>query len=193
MFPSVPDVSHISLDQITRFDDVTLGVIALSALWGLTRGFAAELAGLLAWLGAIILTYRFHALLEPWLAPYLHDGWMVGGASTGILFVLVLLTFTMIASQVGRAARGILFGGIDRLLGAGFGLVRGYVAMIVLYLVAGAFFGSWSAYVMQGSLTGPWIAAGASHLTGYLPHFLQPHFLQPHLAQPLTSGHEASL
>ncbi|MFT8989907.1 MAG: CvpA family protein, partial [Gluconobacter albidus] len=88
----------------------------------------------------------------------------------------------------GAGAGGGLFGGVDRILGAVFGVARGYVALIVLYLLAGSFFGSWMSYVMQGSLIGPYIAAGATHLTGYLPHFLQ-----PHLASEVTSGHEASL
>ncbi|MBS1064737.1 CvpA family protein [Gluconobacter kondonii] len=186
--PPLPDLSHITLADLTRLDIVALSIMALSALWGLTRGFATELAGLLAWVGAIVLTYRFHGLLEPYLTPYLHQAALAGSASTAILFVVVLLFFTMIGARVGAAARGVLFGGVDRILGAVFGVARGYVALIVLYLLAGSFFGSWMSYVMQGSLIGPYIAAGATHLTGYLPHFLQ-----PHLASEVTSGHEASL
>ncbi|MFT8990785.1 MAG: CvpA family protein [Gluconobacter albidus] len=103
--PPLPDLSHITPADLTRLDLVALGIMALSALWGLTRGFATELAGLLAWVGAIVLTYRFHGLLEPYLAPYLHQAALAGSASTAILFVVVLLVFTMIGARVGAAAR----------------------------------------------------------------------------------------
>lgn len=66
----------------------------------------------------------------------------------------MLLFFTMIGARVGAAARGVLFGGVDRILGAVFGVARGYVALIVLYLLAGSFFGSWMSYVMQEASSG---------------------------------------
>ncbi|EHH69027.1 CvpA family protein [Gluconobacter morbifer] len=186
--PAPFDLSHFSFDALTRLDVAALAIMGLSALWGLTRGFATELSGLLAWVGAIVVTYRFHALLVPYLAPYIHEDWLLGSASTAILFIVVLLFFTMVASRIGTAARGVLFGGVDRLLGAAFGLARGYVGLIALYLICGSFFGSGMSYVMHGSLIGPYIALGAARLTGYLPHFLQ-----PHLAPPPSGGHEATL
>ncbi|WP_418609011.1 CvpA family protein [Gluconobacter cerinus] len=186
--PSLPDLSHISPDDLSRLDIGVLIVIGLSALWGLTRGFTTELSGLVAWASAVILTYRFHAALVPWISPYLHESWLAQSASAAVLFIVILLTLTTIAGRVGAAVRGTLFGGVDRILGAIFGILRGYVMLIALYLLAGSFFGSWTSYLMQGSFTGPYIEAGASRLAGYLPHSLQ-----PHLASPPTSGHDASL
>lgn len=105
--PSLPDLSHISPDDLSRLDIGVLIVIGLSALWGLTRGFTTELSGLVAWASAVILTYRFHAALVPWISPYLHESWLAESASAAVLFIVILLTLTTIAGRVGAAVRAL--------------------------------------------------------------------------------------
>ncbi|QDH17252.1 CvpA family protein [Swingsia samuiensis] len=184
----MPDLSRFVPQNLTHFDMIVLVVLGLSALWGLTRGFATELSGLVAWVAAIVLTYRFHAMLVPWISPYFHNSWMAENVSATVMFVVMLLLLSGIASRVGGLIKGSILGGVDHILGAFFGFLRGYVLVIVFYLIAGSFFGSWTSYLMQGSLTAPYIEAGAAELIGYLPHSVQ-----EHLASPLRNGHEASL
>ncbi|GBD56595.1 CvpA family protein [Gluconobacter wancherniae] len=184
----MPDFSQFSIDSLTRMDIAALVVLGMSALWGLTRGLATELSGLVAWVAAVLLALRYHAVLEPFLSSYIKESWLLSGASDLIVFVVLLLFFSSIAARVGNAARNSLLGGVDRILGAAFGVLRGYFVLVALYLLAETFFGSLTSYLTHGSVIAPYIVAGATHLVGYLPHFMQ-----PHLASPVTSGHDATL
>lgn len=71
--------------------------------------------------------------------PYLHESWLAESVSAAVLFIVILLLLTTVAGRVGAAVRGTLFGGVDRILGALFGILRGYVMLIALYLLAGSF------------------------------------------------------
>lgn len=116
----MPDFSQFSIDSLTRMDIAALIVLGMSALWGLTRGLATELSGLVAWVAAVLLALRYHAVLEPFLSSYIKESWLLSGASDLIVFVVLLLFFSSIAARVGNAARNSLLGGVDRILGAAF-------------------------------------------------------------------------
>lgn len=119
-------------------DLLLLGLIVVSALFGLMRGLLATVFGVLGWLLAGWAAFRFG-----------HDATLVlsGGAAPGmgqyaaghaIVFFGVLLG----VSAIGMLLRGVvdstlLLKGPDRLLGFGLGLVRGVLLAVLAVLVLG--------------------------------------------------------
>ncbi|WP_336945335.1 CvpA family protein [Asaia sp. HN010] len=102
-----------------------------------------------------------------------------------IVLVLVLST---IAQRFATGLRSVLVGGTDRLLGAGFGLVRGALVLVVLYLGVVSVAGEITAHALvAGSRSGPYILAGVHLLQGFTPYFAQ-----LHLALPPAKGHDAA-
>jgi membrane protein required for colicin V production len=55
-------------------DYLILGVLAVSLLLGMYRGFVRESIGLLAWLGGLWLAWRYASLVEPFLGGALSPG-----------------------------------------------------------------------------------------------------------------------
>ena len=53
-----------------------------------------------------------------------------------ILFLIALIVFSLIAKTIGGAVRSSPISGIDRTLGLVFGLARGAVLAIIVYIVA---------------------------------------------------------
>jgi len=116
-------------------DLLILGVIALSVLTGLIRGFVKELVAICVWAVAIWVAYHYSDLLDPMLQNWIQDK----TARTVASFVLIMLA-TLIAGGLLNALLSALMkrtglSGTDRLLGMGFGLVRG-VFIIAMIMVA---------------------------------------------------------
>ncbi|MGQ3891132.1 CvpA family protein [Legionella sp. CNM-4043-24] len=116
-------------------DLLILGVIALSVLTGLIRGFVKELVAICVWAIAIWVAWHYSSVLDPWLQNWIQDKTARMVAS----FILILLSCLVIGGLV-NALLGLLLkktglSGTDRLLGMGFGLVRG-VFIIGLIMVA---------------------------------------------------------
>jgi membrane protein required for colicin V production len=113
---------------MTTVDYVLAGAVLLSMLFGALRGFLRESVALLGWLVGLWLAWRYAGLVEPY----------VGGLIAGTLLqvwvarMMVLLVVVMAAWMLGSllsylVQRSGLTLGVDRLLGAVFGLVRGAV------------------------------------------------------------------
>jgi membrane protein required for colicin V production len=117
-------------------DYLILGIVLVSAIIGLFRGFFREVISLAAWVAAflvaIYLSDPASRLLESSIAtPSLRKA----VAGTG-LFVLVLLLGGIVSYLVGKLVSGSGLAGTDRAVGSVFGVVRGAVLVIILMLLA---------------------------------------------------------
>ena len=128
--PTTPDLS-----AFTGFDYVVLTIIALFAIGGLMRGLTQEAFSLAGWLGAAVVVRLFHEEATVWLAP------RVGGEASGAIIAFLLLFFgtlilgRILATTIGGATRRSAIGPIDRVLGLGFGAVKGIILSSVLFLL----------------------------------------------------------
>ena len=115
-------------------DGVIIGILALSVVTGLVRGFVKELVAMCIWVMAIWFAYHYYRVVAVWLTPYIHDNTAQSVAG----FVLIMLGTVIVGSLVNALLSFILHStgltGTDRLLGMGFGLVRGVFIVALLIL-----------------------------------------------------------
>ena len=111
--------------------------LALSVAIGLLRGFVFELLSLAGWFAA----YFAGRWLAPSWAPVVHIGEPGSALNYGVTFAAVFLVVLVIWSVGARLVRAMVratpLSPIDRLLGAGFGLLRGLVVLLVVATVVG--------------------------------------------------------
>jgi membrane protein required for colicin V production len=121
---------------MTPADYVILFICLASAIIGLWRGFTAEALSLLTLLVSIWLAWAFAPRFEPMLGSW-------GGASPEIrlwaarvvIFILALLAGGLISWVARKLIRHTGLSGLDRLLGAGFGLLRAVVLVGLAVIV----------------------------------------------------------
>lgn len=120
---------------MTGFDIAVLVLVGLGALTGFMRGFVQEILALAAWVVALFAIHTFHSPLSALLLPKVGSE---SGASV-LAFVLLLLgpyfAGKLIANRLGEASRQSVLGPIDRLLGLGFGAVKGMVITVLGFSV----------------------------------------------------------
>ena len=123
------------MGPLTALDVIVLLFVGGGLVFGFIRGFVTEVLSLLAWVVVIVALKFLHAPLTGLL-----DG-MVGtwgGAavlSFALIFLVAFVGTKMAAHRIGGATRHSMVGGIDRLLGAGFGALKGLIGVTLLYLL----------------------------------------------------------
>ncbi|RQO58733.1 colicin V synthesis protein [Paucibacter sp. KBW04] len=118
-------------------DLVFLGVLALSVLVGLWRGLVFEVLSVLGWLVAYFAMPYVAPLIQPWLPLERMGESLVHVLSLGLAFLLVLLVWGLSAKLLRALIHATPLGLVDRLGGAGFGLLRGLLICVAVVTVVG--------------------------------------------------------
>ena len=120
---------------LSHFDYLVIGVITLSGLIAFFRGFVQETLSLLLWIIAFAAAMVLNAYLDPYFLEYI-DSPQIRRIVT-IITVFVGIIF--LGGLLIKLLRGLVhwsgMGGLDRLLGVLFGIIRGILLIVVIFLV----------------------------------------------------------
>ncbi len=123
------------IPELSWLDWTLMAVLLLSVVVGLVRGFVFELLSLAGWLVAWFVAQ--------WAAPQLAPVIPVGAAGSALnmgaafllAFVAALIVWTLLARLLRLLIHATPLSLPDRLLGAGFGLLRGAVLLLAVATV----------------------------------------------------------
>lgn len=156
-------------------DLAVLAVVVISALLGLMRGFVREALGLAAWVAAAVAAvYGFHTA-QPIVRNWVGDPNLADPLAFGGVFLIVLIVLSFVAHAIGTLVRGSVLGGLDRSLGAVFGVARGAILVVAAYIVAGMVLpiDRWPPVVLQARVL-PAVHDGAVWVAAQLPPGYRP-------------------
>ena len=161
-------------------DIASVAVLALSAAFGLMRGFVREALGLAAWIGAILLAIRLFPVLDPEARRLIENTVVADIAASAAGFIVLIIVFSIIASIIGGIVQASLLGGIDRALGLLFGAARGVVIVVAAYILGNLLLpvGQWPGMV-RGARATPLAYQGAAWAVSLVPEHLRPHIEAP--------------
>lgn len=117
-------------------DLLILGVIALSALISLIRGFVKESISLLSWIAAGIIAFRYFSAMAELLEPYLADPTIRSMAAFAVLFISTLIIGAIINFIMSQLVSKTGLSGTDKALGVVFGGARGVLIVTMIVLLA---------------------------------------------------------
>ena len=117
-------------------DYLIIGVIALSVLISLIRGFVKEAFSLLAWGAALWLAAKYCAKLATLFADKIETPSLRLVIAFGLLFLAVLIVGMFISYLLSQMVQKTGLSGTDRLLGVIFGLSRGVLVIAVVIMAA---------------------------------------------------------
>jgi membrane protein required for colicin V production len=119
-------------------DYCILGIIALSTLISLVRGFVKEAISLAVWFAAFFIASQFYLDLAAHLTNF-SDPMIRSAVAIAILFVVTLILGGLLNYVVGQMVQYTGLSGTDRALGAVFGLLRGALIVSALLFFMDAF------------------------------------------------------
>lgn len=161
---------------MTWADGVAIGIVVLSGLLALARGFVREALGVGAWLGAGLAAFVFYPLVEAQLEGFIRERQLILPLSIGIVFIVVLIILSVLSAWLGSMVRDSILAGVDRTLGFAFGLVRGVVIVCLVYIGLSIFLQplEWPAAITHAKLLS-YARSGSEFLVALLPPAYRPH------------------
>ena len=117
-------------------DWIVVGLVVLSTVASLWRGFAREALSLAGWVAAFVIANLYAPQLSSLLIGQIDNATARYVAAFMMLFVATLLVTGVVNMLVKQFIRATGLGTLDRLLGTVFGLARGLLVVLVLVYVA---------------------------------------------------------
>ena len=117
-------------------DLVIFGIIALSAVISLIRGFVKETVSLVTWIIAGVLAFRYFSPLADLLQSFVEAPTIRAVAAFAVLFVSTLVVGAIVNYILGQLVSKTGLGGTDRALGVVFGGARGVLIVTMVVLLA---------------------------------------------------------
>ena len=111
--------------------------LLLSVVVGLLRGVVFELLSLAGWFAAYFAALWFTPTLQAHVPIGTPGSTLNHGASFALVFFGALIVWSLGARLIRALIRATPLSPLDRLLGAGFGLLRGLVVLLVVATVVG--------------------------------------------------------
>ena len=119
---------------MTALDIFVLILIGGGALVGFLRGFTHEVLSLAAWIAAIVVLKAFHTPVQAFLSHHIASPSGAAALAFAVLFLPAFFAVRIGAKHAGSKARSSVLGPIDRLLGGGFGMLKGLLAATLFFL-----------------------------------------------------------
>ena len=120
-------------------DLILAGIMLISGLLALMRGFTREVLSLIAWGAAAVAAY--FAIHSPELVgfagQYLQPDIVAKIAVGGTVFLIVLIIVSLVSVKLSDVVVDSAAGAFDRTLGFFYGLGRGLVLVVIAYLFYG--------------------------------------------------------
>ena len=123
--------------MLTWVDIVLLAILGLSALVGLWRGFVVEVMSLAVWIAAFWLAFAFGDDVAALFEGSVESPSARLFLGYAVLFVSALIVGGLATWLMGKLVKSTGLSGTDRILGLGFGLLRGAALACVLVLLMG--------------------------------------------------------
>lgn len=120
---------------MTGFDIAVLLLVGLGAVTGFVRGFVEEVLALLAWIFSLVAIHYLHTPVSDFLVPRIGTPSGAAVLAFAILLLIPYAAVKLLGNWLGRASRSSVLGPIDRVLGFGFGAVKGILIVVVAFSV----------------------------------------------------------
>jgi membrane protein required for colicin V production len=147
-----------------------IGVVFVSAILSLMRGFTREVLAIGSWLAAAAAAYYFYPYVTPYLAPYIHKAVVLQAVAAAVVFFATLIIVSLFTVRLSDAILDSKIGALDRSLGFVFGAVRGFFLAVVAFAIFNWLIGDkqqpeW----VQNAKTKPMLTDTADRIIAVLP------------------------
>jgi len=153
---------------MTWLDYAVVGVFAASLFVGAWRGLVREVLSILGWVIAFLAANLLAGPLGPVMPQAIPSPELRVAAAYVAVFVASLIVTTLLGLLLSKIVKAAGLGGVDRMLGALFGVARGLLIVLAAVLLAGLTSAPRQSF-WRDSASGPYLVLAAQALKPLLP------------------------
>ena len=116
-------------------DLAVLGIVLVSALLSMMRGFSREVLAIASWAAAAAAAYYFYPVVVPYLSSYIHKEVIAQAVAAALVFFATLIVVSLLTVRLSDAILDSKIGALDRTLGFVFGVARGFLLAVVAFAI----------------------------------------------------------
>lgn len=124
--------------ELNAADFAILVVVGLSCILGLWRGLIREVLSLATWIGAVVVVWLYNERLATLMPAFIEQPLLRYFTAFLVLFLGVLIIGNLFAKLLSNMLELAGLTVMDRVLGGGFGVLRGALIVCVVLYLAGA-------------------------------------------------------
>jgi membrane protein required for colicin V production len=121
--------------MLTVIDYIIIGVLALSAIISVLRGFVREIMAIATWVAALWVAWHFCRELAALLDSYIKSETLRYSSAFIGLFIVTMILGGMVNFLLSQLINKTGLSSTDRVLGLGFGLLRGILVVSILIMI----------------------------------------------------------
>lgn len=127
---------YMKILMLNWADYIILGIVLISVLVSLLRGFVREALSLVTWVAAFWVAFTFYDVLAAMITKDIHSESVRTAVAFGSLFLITLILGALVNYLIGQLVDRTGLTGTDRVLGMLFGFARGILLIAILLLLA---------------------------------------------------------
>jgi membrane protein required for colicin V production len=116
-------------------DIIVIVIVGVAAIGGFMRGLVQEVLSLASWVFAALAVHFLHPTLTPAISGFLNSERLTPVFAFVLLLLIPYASMKLIAGNISEASDGAILGPIDRVLGFGFGGVKGALIAVFAFSV----------------------------------------------------------
>lgn len=125
----------MDFSALNYVDYTVFTIVIVSMLFACVRGFIGSFLSFIGWILAIYLSYALYPDVSPYIENKIKNPLFVIVIGHSGLLICFLILFGILNLFATNAVKNFTMGATDRLLGLGFGLVRGALIATFFYLI----------------------------------------------------------
>ena len=183
------------IGPLTYLDIALIAIALLSGLLAMYRGLTREVLSILSWIvaAAAVAYFVFYqrAVAED-VAQQVGAAVQIAQVAIGaLIFLFVLVVVHLITSRISDAILDSNIGMIDRVLGLAFGVVRGFILIVIPFMLYENFVPDPQQQLpwVRNAVTLPYIKETGNSLRSLLVRYIPENFMAPDGANEQQSGH----
>lgn len=115
-------------------DLAVIGVVLVSGVLSLLRGFTREVLAIASWAAAALAAFYLHPYVLPYVKPHIAKDSIALAVAIGAVFLVTLVLVSMITVRISDAILDSKIGALDRSLGFLFGAARGLLLAVIAFV-----------------------------------------------------------
>ena len=116
-------------------DLIILAITLVSGALAASRGFVKEVLAVAAWIAAALAAVLLFPSIKEFTRDLVSREILADGITIGVIFVVTLAVVSLISQPIAARVQESNMGPADRVLGFGFGVVRGALIVAIGYLL----------------------------------------------------------